>query len=326
MFIHRFFAVAAIAVLAFPAAAQVPQQPEVRVETTQFARGTVNVVPPQPTAEETFTGPLTLRQFINAHPEINWKAPDFKDGRPYSDPRTRTLAEMAKQVVLRREVYSFEFAFKPLRQIYIDIPQPNGRMQRKLIWYMVYRVRYLGGDLRAAPDPATEAPYGRIEAISYKARRCFPLLVLSNHTSGKEYVDRILPAAKKLIAQREKLQVPLHNTVEMTTIPIPKTTDPAAPGVWGVATWENIDPKIDFLSIYVSGLTNAFQRIENETGEVQLKRKTLQLNFFRPGDTVGQTEDRIRFGIPAYTDEQEQSYVLEQYGLEKRLDYQWVYR
>ena len=49
---------------------------------------------------------------------------------------------MAKEVILRREVYCFEFSFKPLRQIYIDVPQPNGLLKRKLVWYMVYRIRY----------------------------------------------------------------------------------------------------------------------------------------------------------------------------------------
>ncbi len=300
--------------------------PEVRVESTRFAPGTVTVVPPQPTAEETFTGPISLREFINAHPEIAWKAPDFKDGRPYSDPRTRTLPEMAQQVILRREVYCMEFSFKPLRQIYVDVPQPDGRMKRKLVWYMVYRARYLGGDLRAAADSQTDSPYGRIESISYKSRRLFPLFVLANQATGKEYLDRIMPAVKDKIARREKITAPLHNTVEIGSVPIPRSTDEAAPGVWGVATWEDVDPNIDFFSVYVSGLTNAFRRDEDADGNVQLPKKVLQLNFYRPGDTVRQTDDEIRFGIPAYTNEEEQGYILRQYDLDKRLDYQWIYR
>ncbi|WP_153558126.1 hypothetical protein [Roseimaritima sediminicola] len=315
-----------VATLAGSSAAQDSDLPEVRVEETRFAPGTVRVIPPQPEAEETFTGPITLREFISAHPEIQWKAPDFTDGRPNSDPRTRTLPEMAQHVILRREVYSLEFSFKPLRQIYVDVPQPNNRMKRKLIWYMVFRVRYLGGDLRAAADSTTDSPYGRIEAISYKSRRFIPLLVLADHTSGKEYLDRILPAVKSKIAMREKITAPLYNTVEISTVPIPRSSDPAAPGVWGVATWEDVDANIDFFSVFVSGLTNAFEREEDDAGEVTIRKKTLQLNFFRPGDTVQQVDDLIRFGVPAYTDEQEHQYILDQYGLDKRLDYQWVYR
>ena len=112
-------------------------QEPVRTETTQFAPGVVSVIAPAPHADETFAGPTTLQSLIDAHPEIEWGAPDFVDGRPNFDARTRTLIEMARQVIYRREIYSFEFSFKPLRQIYIDVPQPSGKMARKLVWYMV---------------------------------------------------------------------------------------------------------------------------------------------------------------------------------------------
>src|SRR6056297_124952 len=309
------------------APAPAPRQAEVRQEMTPFAPGTVRVIPPQPTAEETFSGPLELAGFLEKHPEIQWTAPEFEEGRPHFDPRTRTLAEMAQHVIFRREIFCFEFAFKPLRQIYVDVPQPDGTMNRKLIWYMVYRVRYRGGDLRPAADEDAAQPiYDRIESVGYASRHFFPMLVLANQATGKEYLDRILPAIKPKIKAREKITTTLHNTVEISSIPIPRTTDPAAPGVWGVATWENVDPNIDFFSVCVSGLTNAFRRDEDADGNDKLPKKVLQLNFYRPGDTVRQTDDEIRFGIPAYTNEEERGHILRQYDLDKRLDYQWIYR
>ncbi len=307
---------------------------EIQVEETRFAPGTVIVVPPAPEPEETFTGPISLQDLIDSHPEIAWTDPDFPEGKPYFDARTRTLVEMARQVILRREIYCFEFAFKPLRQMVMDVPQPNGRLQRKLIWYMVYRVRYTGGDLRAAQssgsDAAIDSLFSRIEKVSYDSRRFFPLVVLSDLESKQEFTDRIIPAAKQLIKTREKISAPLHDSVEITSVPIPRSSDPAAEGVWGVLTWEDVDPSIDFLSLYVYGLTNAFQQ-ESKVAAAPGKRpvlikKALQLNFYRPGDEVLQTEDRIRFGVPAFTDDQEQAYVLEQYGLEKRVDYRWIFR
>lgn len=306
------------------------QDQEVRVETTRFAPGTVRVIDPEPVPEETFTGPITLQGLLDAHPEIEWSAPDFPEGKPYYDARSRTIVEMAKQVILRREVYAFEFAFKPLRQIYIDVPQPNGVMERKLVWYMVYRIRYRGGDLRPASDDAGEGPlaaiYDRIEKVSYDARRFFPLAVLTSPVSGEEYLDRVIPVAIDKIKRREKITAPLYNSVEITSVPINRSTDPAAEGVWGVFTWVDVDPKIDFLSLYVYGLTNAMQRVEEEEGGERFVKKALRLNFYRPGDAIRQTEDEIRFGVPAYRDPTEQQYVLDRYGIEERLDYQWVYR
>ena len=65
---------------------------------------------------------------------------------------------------------------------------------------------------------------------------------------------------------------------------------------------------------------------DGEGDDAPYRRKALQLNFYRPGDTMRQTEDLIRFGVPAFEDEREQAYILQQYGLDERLDYQWLFR
>ncbi len=106
---------------------------------------------------------------------------------------------------------------------------------------------------------------------------------------------------------------------------IPYGADSASPGVWGVATWEDVDPRLDFVSVEVYGLTNAFQQ-DGEGDDAPYRRKALQLNFYRPGDTINQTDDQIRFGVPAFENEQEQAYFLKQYDLTERLDYRWLFR
>ena len=98
----------------------------------------------------------------------------------------------------------------------------------------------------------------------------------------------------------------LLNSVEMAaagTSPI--EAGRAQRGVWGVAMWEDVDPQIDFFSVYVGGLTNAYQWTDPRgaykpgdppgTGR-KFTRKTLQLNFWRPGDEIDQNEREIRFG------------------------------
>jgi hypothetical protein len=191
---------------------------------------------------------------------------------------------------------------------------------------MVYRVRYRGGDLRPAADTVAGVEiYKRVESIHYQSRYLFPIRVLKNHISGKQYMDRILPTARDKIKIREQISAPLYNSIDMTRVKIPFSSDPAAPGVWGVATWEDVDPNIDFVSVEVFGLTNAFEQ-DGEGIDAPYRRKGLQLNFYRPGDTMRQTEDLIRFGVPAFEDVREQKYILQQYGLDERLDYQWLFR
>ncbi len=295
-------------------------------QQTEFAPGVVTVIPPAPDPKETFDGPLTLDGLLDSYPEINWDGTDFPDGGPHFDPRSRTLVEMAKQVILRREIFCFEFSFKPLRTIYIDVPRPDGRMQRKLIWYMVYRVRYRGGDLRPAADEVGGLPiYSRIETVSYESRKLMPMMVLRDPTTNKQFVDSVLPTAKQKIAARERITAPLYNTVEISRVDIAQSSDDLAPGTWGIVTWEDVDPEIDFLTVSVFGLTNAFEQ-DSVAADAPYRRKALELNFYRPGDSMNQTEDLVRFGVPAYKNEKELSDILTKYGLKERLDYRWVFR
>ncbi len=88
-------------------------------EQTPFAPGIVTVIPPSPKPEETVDGPQTLRELLEIHPEIKLGSDSHPGGEPHFDPRSRTLIDMAKQARFHREIYCFEFSFKPLRHIYI---------------------------------------------------------------------------------------------------------------------------------------------------------------------------------------------------------------
>jgi len=36
--------------------------------------------------------------------------------------------------------------------------------------------------------------------------------------------------------------------------------------------------------------------------------------------------DKIRYGVPAYSDPTHQKLILSKYGLQERLDHYWIYR
>jgi hypothetical protein len=237
---------------------------------------------------------------------------------------------------MRRDIWCLEFAFKPLRTVQVDVPQGSGKLQRKLVWYLVYRVRYLGNDL--VPDPKTDE-WGRVTYRSASAARegryFFPRFILESLEFKKSYQDRIIPAARQLIEQREARGQKLFNSVEIGETRIPLSTEDDPKEVWGVAMWEDIDPRIDFFSVYVSGLTNAYKPVnlpnaftaDAEPGSARdLLQKQLRLNFWRPGDVVDEEEDRIVFGVPYSGDLSRQQEILAAFGLTERLDYLWVYR
>ena len=60
--------------------------------------------------------------------------------------------QWAKDITYRHDIWQLEFEFKPMRMIYVDIPQSSGKMQRKLIWYLVYTVKNTGKVLVPTPD------------------------------------------------------------------------------------------------------------------------------------------------------------------------------
>jgi hypothetical protein len=127
----------------------------------------------------------------------------------------------------------------------------------------------------------------------------------------KVYPDRVMPAAMGAIRLREDPNRRFLTSVEMCRkFDVGETR-------WGIATWEDIDPKTFQFSLYVVGLTNAY-RWTDQPGELKpgdpigkgrkLQRKILKLNFWRPGDQYYEHEEEIRYGIPG------------------GVDYQWVYR
>ena len=116
------------------------------------------------------------------------------------------------------------------------------------------------------------------------------------------YPDRILPLALLKIQERERV-AKLHTTVSITQEEI-------VPGeeLWGVAMWTDVDPRINEFSIFVTGLTNAYQwsnRVAEDgtyvnrgaIGEGRIvKRRVLKTNWWRIGDDHSLNESQIRFG------------------------------
>ncbi len=213
--------------------------------------------------------------------------------------------EWAKNVSFRHDVWHLDIRYKPVRTIWVDIPQKNGAMQRKLIWYLVYSVTNPGETMH--PVPQGDGTY-QIE-MQQKDVRFVPEFLLRDHETNQVSADTVIPVALGPIRLREDAKRRFLNTAEMIReIKVGET-------FWGVATWENLDPRIDRFSVYVKGLTNAYKWKDDQEAYVRgepvsgrkLGVKTLKLNFWRPGDEYSEDRDLIRAGVPGGQ------------------DYEWVY-
>ena len=232
--------------------------------------------------------------------------------------------DWAKDIPFRRDVWALDFKFKPVRMIWVDVPQPSGYMQRKLIWYMVYSVTNTGKimhpveDVPLPYDTADNRQLYEVKSIDAPIRFAPEFLFEAhvrrpdNSVLTKVYPDRVIPVAMGPIRLREDPNRRFLTSVEMCRkLAVGETR-------WGVATWEDIDPKTFQFSIYVVGLTNSY-RWKDAPGKVKrdtpigagrkLSRKILKLNFWSPGNHEDESsEEAIRFGIPG------------------GVDYEWVYR
>jgi hypothetical protein len=260
---------------------------------------------------------------IRSDTKVEWK-PEYLAS---SD----TLFGMADKTRFRRQIYGLEFSFKPLRMIEVDVAGPNGTAERKLVWYLVYRIKNTGQAIKPVEGEngvfSTEPAKGGPEKF-------LPQFVLESQDRqadgkhvAKSYLDQVIPAAVAAISERETPGRMLLNSVEIAKQPIPVSDGRIDRSVWGVATWVDVDSRIDFFSIFVGGLTNAYRWTDTpaayKAGDPpgrgrQFEHKTLQLNFWRAGDGLTPNERDFRYGPPLDK--------ARLYGVHDGVAYQWVYR
>ena len=286
-----------------------------------FPPGVLTTIPPD----------IDSRDTVSVHDLIEIRANAKLQRQPTTDTKSRTLFEKAQAIPFRRDVWCLELSFKPLRMLEVDVPTRAGKMQRKLVWYMVYRVRNTGAGL--SPQEQEDGTFVETEHAA-EAVRFYPQFVLTSQDHDREgkrirkaYLDRMIPVAVQAIQRRELPDGQLLDSVQISEHLLEAETGRAIGGLWGVAIWEDVDPKIDFFSVYVTGLTNAYDWQDSpeefQAGDPPGKgrrftRKQLQLNFWRPGDAYAEDEREIRFGAaPGKAD---------LYGTGEGVAFRWIYR
>jgi hypothetical protein len=306
-----------------PAAAPAPGQPNSPYR--RLVPGVETTIPPDRQANETFSHQDMV--------EIKTNFADILKWQPKTLPETQTLRFYVDKTQFHRSVWALEFTFKPMRMIMVDFPTVNGKLQQKMVWYMVYRVQNLGQHLQPAltgegvwevkaSDAPTAMVDGQVKPINI---RFIPTFSLETLDKKKSYLDRVIPTAMGPIQQREDPNRKLLNSAEIAQVPLAVGTKEKDTSVWGVAMWEEIDPRIDRFSVYIGGLTNAYRFIDPPGGFKKdappgtgrlLQSKYLQLNFWRPSDEFTTTETEIYYGLP----------LKDAAGNETVIDHRWVFR
>jgi hypothetical protein len=247
---------------------------------------------------------------------------------PHFSPVLSTLFGQTQDIVFYRDVWQYDFAFLGLRQVQVAAATDSPTAAKQNIWYLVYRIRNTGKNLTY--EQVTENPeFKHIkfelkkDDPGYKVEGIFvPRFTLEGWVKEENgsyekvsYRDQILPEVLRQIQLLEDPDVHLHDAVQMMNEPLPVSKGETGGERWGVAIWSGVDPRVDYVSVMVSGLTNAYRLSRAENGEFQFRRKILQLNFWRPGDAVEQDRDDVHYGIPLVDDFKQQIEICKRYDL-----------
>ena len=252
---------------------------------------------------------------------------------PKSIPRHQTLYGQSRRVMLLRDnVWQYEFSFTGLRQARLKMPMADGRLVDRNVWYMVYQIRDTGKTMtfeQVKLNPEFEHiknELRRDQPVAADSKKFLPRFSLEGWVASNKfsrtkkdryrkvtYRDEIAPAVLAQIRRREDRNQRLLDGHQMSEAKIPVANNSSDPGLWGVAIWTGVDPRIDYVSVYVKGLTNAYRLGSNFDDPTRIK--TLQLNFWRPGDQVREDDDEVDFGIPLVDNPAEQATICRRYDL-----------
>jgi len=289
---------AAATLLLMAGAAAVARPPVAAAAEAGFrplAPGVLKVIPADAAMDDALRrGPLL--EITEGQKALEWT--------PQRAAPNSTFVELARRLEYPRDIWCLEFAFKPPRRIEIDVPAGADTMRRATVWYLVYRVKNVGGrrllpgrDDDGQPDPAEraverfETPVRFLPHFVFESRE--PLSTDEGLVAYRAYLDRLVPSAMDAIRLREDPARPLVDSAAMAASDI-------QPGEerWGVAIWEAVDPRIDSFSIYVRGLTNAIQWRKRPGGRIgpddppgqsmEQTLESLRLDFWQPGDSGGE--------------------------------------
>ena len=264
----------------------------------QLAPGVLTVIPPN-TSSDSNAQRSDLLEITRRLPTLAWT--------PKQAAENTTLVERAKNREFVRDIWCLEFAFKPPRLIDVDVPTRELRMQRKRLWYLVYRVRNISGrrtviDKSDPSDRKTEPVEMPVRFVPHFVLESMEgLTEAEGETAYRGYLDRVIPSAMGPIRRREDPSREFFDSASMAASDIPSGGER-----WGVAVWEDIDPRLDFFSISIRGLTNAIRWREQPGAkfagnlppgaEMEHALESLRLDFWRPGDDKDEVEEEMSVG------------------------------
>ena len=241
---------------------------------------------------------ITRRNFMQASLAAgvvgSWGIPSF--AVPISPIERRIPAQASAEERLRQpDIWVMDVYVKPLRMIEVELPDPkSGEVKPRVIWYLCYRAVNRPIEVKSPPNELPPSD----KKLATQTQIFVPefQLVARDNQQQKRYFDRVMPVAQQAINRREKVKY--LNSVEIVgPVPTPVPEGQSGKELLGVATWRGIDPTIDRFRLFMTGFSNGYEVGQVDAGQTKKEvvlRKTLQIDYWRPGDEFELMEREIR--------------------------------
>ncbi|MDB4365929.1 hypothetical protein N9Z08_03280 [Pirellulales bacterium] len=243
---------------------------------------------------------------------------------PSHAPSHETLLGLASNRQFLRDVWCLEFAYRPPRTMEVEVPGTTLEAHRERVWYLLYRIRNIAVDENVTAISEKSGTTRRVvfekdedgnkdltrpttkfinQPIHFEPHFVFETHEALSQDEGllehQDHLDRIVSTALGSISRREKIPYDmLYDSVSISEHPI-------QPGEerWGVAIWQDIDPRIDFFTVFIYGLTNSLRWRHEAEFETDLEHapkyerrelECLRLDFYDPGDADHDDFEEVR--------------------------------
>lgn len=207
----------------------------------------------------------------------------------------RVLAPQAtgEELGAQRDLWILEATFKPMRMIWVDVTNPKtGKKAKEQIWYIVYKI--VNPPLDRKVDKTDTVPVNDQDPAPTQVFSPEATLVAVDNSGMKIYADSIVPEALAVIVKRERAA--LKSSVDVVG-PIPAETPADAKtenAVYGVFMFRGVDPRADAYTLFLSGFSSAYQRGKDADGKPITLRRTIAIEYERPGDEINSMETEVR--------------------------------
>jgi hypothetical protein len=192
----------------------------------------------------------------------------------------------------QHNLWVLEVYTKPMRLISVEVTDSKtGEKKLEWVWYITYRAVHRKAKERTEPN----TPENQFdEPVSPPLFIPEFTLVVTDNDRHESYSDVVIPEALAAINKREKAN---YKSSVSAVGPLPLANDAGAGydhAISGVAMWRGVDPDADRYTVYMTGFSNGYHKMEGpDGGEPIVQTKTIMQKYIRRGDRFDQKEREI---------------------------------